>query len=213
VGEKLDATSAEAEAVFERWIEEYACRPHPQIGREGPVCPFLPKVLEAGGLRVEVDESLDGSDPAAMEARMRAAVPAFEAMPLAPWEKALVVLFPKLVGSDVAVVDRVQAALKPECVRRGLMIGQFHPLSTEPGARNPAFPANRAPIAAIALRHMSYHDIVFLGHDPEMFREYRSRYAEKISGGGDIDPFLVDRYERAAARFGADDGSPAPDGG
>jgi hypothetical protein len=194
---------ADSETVFWQWVDEYVCRPHPEIGREGPVCPFVPKLVESGEMRVEVDESLDGTDPAAMEARMRAAVSAFEAIPLQPWEKALVVLFPNVAGPDVAVVDQVQAALKPECVPKGLMVGQFHPLSTEPGARNPAFPANRAPLAAIALRYMSHHDIVFLDKDPEMFREYEQRYGDKYSGGGDdLDPFLVERHRAALARFG-----------
>jgi heptaprenyl diphosphate synthase len=123
-------------------------------------------------------------------------------MPDAHW-KALVVVFPSVVGADVAVVDRVQSALKPDCVRKGLMVGQFHPLSAEGGARNPAFMANRAPFAAIALRHMSHHDIVFLDRDPEMFREFQARFGDEFSGGRDLEPFLADRYAAAAARFGA----------
>ena len=182
-------------------MEDYVCRPHPEIGREGAVCPFLPSIVADGGLRVEVDETLDGKDSAAMEARVREAVPVFEAIPLPPWKKALVLLFPNVAEEDADVVDRVQAAVKPDCVRKGLMVGQFHPRSTEGGARNPGFFANRAPFAAIALRHMSYHDIVFLDRDPDMFREYQVRYAEKLRGGGEIDPFLLDRYEAAEARF------------
>lgn len=201
--EKFDGPARESAATFWQWVEEYVCQPHPEIGRDGAVCPFLPEVVRAQGLHLEIDESLDGTDAAAMEARVRAAVPVFEAIPLSPWKKALVVLFSKVLRADVAIVDGVQATLKPECVRRGLMVGQFHPFSTEPGARNPAFPANRAPFAAIALRHMSHHDIVFLDRDPEMFREYQTRYAEEFSSGHDLDPFLVDRYEASAARFGA----------
>jgi heptaprenyl diphosphate synthase len=183
-------------------VDGFVSRPHPELGREGPVCPFVPRLVEAGTLHVEVDDSLDGKDTAAMEERMRAAVTAFEALP-DPKRSALVVLFPNVVGPDVAVADRVQEALKPECVSKGLMVGQFHPLSTEPGARNPEFHANRSPIVAIAVRHMSHHDIVFLYRSPEMFREYEARYGDRYSNGGDLDPFLVDRYEAAAARFGA----------
>jgi hypothetical protein len=200
----LAVEPANAETAFWRWVEEYVCRPNPRLGREGPVCPFVARLVEADALRVEVDDSLDGADAAAMEARVRAAIPVFDAMPHARGRKALVLIFPKVVADDGAILDRVQAALKPECVAKGLMVGQFHPLSTEPGARNPDFHANRAPIAAIALRHMSHHDIVFLGHDPDMFREYQSRYGERFADGGDHDPFLVARYEAAVARFGTD---------
>jgi hypothetical protein len=203
VSEVRETPPAESTAVFWRWVKEYVCRPHPEIGREGAVCPFLPNIVRDGGLHVEVDDSIDGKDAAEMEVRMREAIPVFEALSGEPWEKAMVVLFPSVPEADAAIVDRVQEALKPDCVARGLMVGQFHPHSTEPGARNAAFPANRAPIAAIALRYMSPHDIVFLDRNAEMFREYRARYGEKLSNRVDIDPFLVDRYEAAVARFGA----------
>lgn len=193
--------AADKTSALWEWVEEYVCRPHPEIGREGPVCPFVPRILEEGELRVEVEDSLDGTDAQAIEARVREAVPVFEAIPLPPWKKALVLVFAGVPDERAAVVDEVQEALKPECVRRGLMVGQFHPHSMEPGARNAGFFANRAPVAAIALRHMSYHDIVFLDRSPEMFREYQARYADKLAGGGDLDPFLVDRYEQAVARF------------
>ena len=188
-------------AVFRRWVEEYVCQPHPEIGRPGPVCPFVPKLLGTEGFTVEIDDGPDGTDPAPMEVRMWRAVEDFLAVPLEPWRKAMVVLFPGVPVERGAIVDEVQGAMKPECVRRGLMVGQFHPHSIEGGARNPAFPANRAPVVSIALRHMSYHDIVFLDRSAEMFAVYRERYAEKIRDG-DVEPFFVERYEAAAARFG-----------
>ena len=194
-----------AERTFWRWVEEYVSQPHPAIGRDGSVCPFVPRLVEEGNLFVEIDDTLDGSDAGAMEARMRRAVGDYLAMPDAYW-KSLVIVFPNVVGDDVEVVDRVQGALKPDCVPKGLMVGQFHPLSTEPAARNPQFPANRAPVAAIALRHMSYHDIVFLDRSEEMFREFDARFGDEYRGGRDLDPFLVERYEVAAARFGTNGG-------
>lgn len=192
-----------AERTFWRWVEEYVAQPHPEIGRDGSVCPFVPRLVEEGNLFVEIDDTLDASDAGAIEARMRRAVEDYLAMPDAYW-KSLVIVFPNVVGDDVEIVDRVQAALKPDCVPKGLMVGQFHPLSTEPGARNPEFPANRAPLPAIALRHMSHHDIVFLDRSEEMFREFDARFGEEYRTRDDLDPFLVDRYEAAAARFGAD---------
>lgn len=205
MAQQLEAPASEKEAAFWRWVDEYVTQPHPRLGRDGPVCPFVGRLAESGNIHVQVDDSLDGTDPAALEARMRVALREYEAMPNKQW-KALVVVFPSAVGADAAVVDEVQSALKLDCVRKGLMVGQFHPLSTEPGARNPAFPANRAPFAAIALRHMSHHDIVFLDRNREMFREFERRFGGELSAGSDRDPFLVERYAAAAARFGEDAG-------
>ena len=202
MAQRLDVSSS-AEAAFWHWVDEYVTQPHPELGRDGPICPFVQRLAESGNIHVEVDDSLDGTDAAAMEARMRIALRDYEAMPDRQW-KALVVVFPGVVGADVAVVDDVQQALKLECVRKGLMVGQFHPLSNEPGARNPEFLANRAPFAAIALRPMSHHDIVFLDRNPEMFREFDARFGDELSDAArERDPFLVERYAAAAARFGA----------
>jgi heptaprenyl diphosphate synthase len=202
MAQELEAPTAKAEAAFWDWVDGYVTQPHPELGRDGSVCPFVRRLADSGNIHVQVDDSLDGTDAGAVEARMRVALRDYEAMPDRQW-KALVVVFPTMAGADVAVVDRVQAALKLECVRKGLMVGQFHPLSTEPGARNPHFPANRAPFAAIALRHMSHHDIVFLDRNAEMFREFDARFGPELSGGSDRDPFLVERYAAAAERFGA----------
>ena len=204
MAQRLDAPTSGTEAAFWRWVDEYVTQPHPELGRDGPICPFVQRLAESGNIHVQVDDTLDGTDADAMEARLRIALREYEAMPDKQW-KALVVVFPSVAGADVAVVDDVQQALKLECVRKGLMVGQFHPLSNEPGARNPEFPANRAPFAAIALRHMSHHDIVFLDRNPEMFREFDARFGDELSDAArERDPFLVERYAAAAARFGAD---------
>src|SRR6185437_7878279 len=33
-------------AVVARWVREYLMRPHPQLGRRGAVCPFVPISIE-----------------------------------------------------------------------------------------------------------------------------------------------------------------------
>ena len=190
---------ASASAAFWSWVDEYVCRPHAEIGRRGVVCPFVPGMRRAGGLRVEVDLAIDGTDAAALEARVRAAIPVFEAIPLDARKKSLVLLFPNLGEQHGATLDQVQAALKPDAVRLGLMLGQFHPASMEPAARNPGFLANRCPVPALAIRHMATHDILFLDHDREMFAAYDARFGERFARGRVPDRYLVGRYEAACA--------------
>src|SRR5690349_20599957 len=31
-----------------QWAKEYLCRPHPQLGRKGPVCPFTQSSMDQG---------------------------------------------------------------------------------------------------------------------------------------------------------------------
>ena len=122
----VDPRGSALERRFWRWVDEYVTQPHPQLGRDGPICPFVGRLVESGNLHVEIDETVHGDDAAAMEIRMRTAVAAYRALPNAH-RKALVVVFANVTGDDVAVVDGVQDALKGELVPQGLMIGQFHP--------------------------------------------------------------------------------------
>ena len=205
----MTAREAALEA-FWAWIDDYVTKPHPEIGRAGVVCPFVPGIVRAGGLRVEVALDIDGTDARAMRDRVRAAIPEFLAMEQPEHRKSFVLLFPNVGPEHYATVDRVQAALKPEAVRQGLMVGQFHPGSDEPAARNPAFPANRSPVPALAIRHMASHDILFLGRvNTEAFDQYQVRFGDKHARGRVPDRYLRARYQSALDRFGSTDGGDA----
>ena len=54
------------------------------------------------------------------------------------------------------------ALLKPFCVRRGLMIGEFHSESRVGSVHNPELMVMQSPTPFFVLRHMSVHDLLFL---------------------------------------------------
>src|SRR4051812_13310051 len=44
------------------WARGYLSHPHPELGRNGSVCPFVPKSLNEGRFYMVLHEEVDGSD-------------------------------------------------------------------------------------------------------------------------------------------------------
>ena len=146
------------------WIHEFLAQPHPDVGRRGPVCPFVPLSLEMDTIwMTEVsqhDPKFD--DIAAIITAMREEFLAME--PLSGPEalqKSILVVLPTLV-QNASLVDEVQLALKRHFVDVGLMLGEFHAANESPGLRNPEFRPLRTPVPMLAIRYMVESDLPFL---------------------------------------------------
>ncbi|XVS62117.1 DUF6875 domain-containing protein [Actinosynnema sp. CA-299493] len=162
---------------LDRWAREYLCQSHLQLGRSGPVCPYVPRALEAGTLwaaviahRVrEVDDVVGvmghyrdwftaRTDPSEIH-------------------HALLVVFTAL---DPHEVERAQRRAKTSFARAGLMIGEFHDGPPAAGGiRNPAFRPLRSPLPLLAVRRMVTTDLPFLTDAPEHLTAYHSRFPER----------------------------------
>jgi heptaprenyl diphosphate synthase len=99
-------------------------------------------------------------------------------------------------------LDAVYAYLKDFAVESGLMIGQFHPRCDERAVRNPDFAVSVAPVAMLAIRHMAPHDILFLHHSGQWFKEYDLRFGSHFERGRIRDPLLLSLYREARDQHG-----------
>lgn len=170
------------------WVREFLARPHPELGRPGPVCPYTPAALNLGTLWLaEVPES----DPA--PEKITAIINAYRDRFLeiepktgnAAINKAFMVVFPNLGPNGAATVDRVQAELKPLFVAVGLMLGEFHATNESPGLRNPEFRPLRSPIPMLAIRYMVESDLPFLKRTidaPELRSAFVRSYLRRLGG-------------------------------
>ena len=166
VGQNCDPASPLG-CVLE-WVRGFLARPHPQLGRTGSVCPFVPIALWLDTIwMAEVAETAPSFE------RLSAIITDYrnvflETEPTIGPEalnKAFLVVFPSLKanGADgAAVVDKVQVSLKRYFVEMGLMLGEFHAANESPGLRNPDFRPLRSPIPMLAIRHMVESDLPFL---------------------------------------------------
>ncbi len=196
---------SELSDIADRWLREYITQPHEQLGRGGPVCPFVEPALRAGTLLLRQETGLGAADGPALRAVLRGMRETFRT---ARWPHSnptlhtLLLLLPDLPRPGWALLDELQARAKVELAQDGLMLGQFHPDCAETAARNPRFAVSRSPIPLLAIRHMAVHDVLFLHKDRELFAEYRLRFGDRYERGVAVDPTFREVYDAAAATFG-----------
>jgi hypothetical protein len=91
--------------------------------------------------------------------------------------KALVLTFPNIKAENAReLVDLAQLRLKPEFVKLGLMLGEFHLFNNTPGLHNPQFYPLRTPHPSLAIRFMAPSDVVFLTGSAEQLKVYLREY-------------------------------------
>ncbi len=169
-------------ASFTRWVDTHLMRPNPELGRDGPVCPFIRGTttrtllwagLAAGGDRLDESALLRITEDALDIYQGLRADHAYRAQ-----QVALVTLFPGLTRVDR--IDAVHAAQKTTVVRAGLMLGQFYPGCRVPGLWNHRFHPLDAPVPMLVLRPMMSTDFPFLAGREEWLYAYFTRLAPDV---------------------------------
>lgn len=197
---------AETLATVDRWLRDYVTQPHPALGRNGPVCPFVAPALRADSIEARV--RLIGPSPNVplIVEIIRCALDEFDVIPWRgnnPSLRSLLVLIPDMPADRLHFLDLAHATVKPEAVRRGMMLGQFHAECQERAARNPNFPVSRSPVPLVAFRPMALHDVLFLRNEREWFEEYRRRFGDRYGPRRTgVEPLFVKLFEQACAEYG-----------
>ncbi|TDV57407.1 DUF6875 domain-containing protein [Actinophytocola oryzae] len=195
------------------WLAGYVTQPHDDIGRPGAICPFVEPSMRVDALTLRewpvttectVTELLSVIDRMA-EAFLTSAHNGGNAA-----LHAVVVALPGLVPERHRLLDEAHATAKTGLVRRGLMLGQFHPTCDERAARNERFPVSRSPLPLLAIRHMAFHDVLFLSDDREWFDCYRDRFGHRFENAHVHDPLFVRLYAQANDRWPLADRAVAP---
>jgi prolyl-tRNA editing enzyme YbaK/EbsC (Cys-tRNA(Pro) deacylase) len=167
------------------WAREYLCRPNPDLGREGPVCPYVQASMDKGLFFLTVCRGRDFVADEVLATVMRYRDWFLEIEPRSGYEalfKAILILFPDIELAEAPrLIDATQEKLKPEYVAKGLMIGEFHPLPpAKAGLWNPDFRPLRCPVPLLAIRHMVPTDFPFLQGHREFVASYLQIHGEAI---------------------------------
>lgn len=202
VSENHPALSAIAE-----WTKNYLCRPHSELGRTGPVCPFVPRALQKRLLFATVYENEQLCRENMKTILLDEMKRFIELEPTSGNEaqfKALMVLFPGIpVEQARAHIDSAQIELQKHFVPNGLMVGEFHAGPPQKaGLWNTEFRPLHSPVPMLVIRHMVPTDILFLKDDPDLFFGYL-----KIYGNAVPERFRA-HFEEASARFGVEQKAP-----
>jgi Cys-tRNA(Pro) deacylase len=187
------------------WVHEYLCKPHPELGRGGPVCPFVPTALEKKLFFVAVYDHVDLQTDAE-EIRQIILNERDRFLEQEPRSgnnaqfKTILILFPNLPEPQAHhVVDNLQSTLQEDFVDLGLMVGEFHPGPPNKGGLwNEEFRPLDCPIPLLAIRHMVPTDVLFLKDKDTLVAKYLQIFGDSVPAR------FQHLIEDKAAEFGFD---------
>ena len=170
------------------WIRGFLARPHPELGRPGLVCPFVP-----GALKIDSIWLTEMAETVASFERLSAIITGYrnifpETEPRSGPEamnKVFLVAFSSFGPEGTAVIEKVQSTLKRYFVDMGLLVGEFHSANANPGLHNPDFRPLRSPVPMLAIRHLVESDLAFLNRDfysPSLRVAYLRSYLFRLGG-------------------------------
>ncbi|GAA5087415.1 DUF6875 domain-containing protein [Nocardia iowensis] len=169
-------------AVLIRYLGDHLVQPHPELGRDGPVCPFVRHTMARHSLWAAV---VPGGDEVTVEAMTAAVDDAFEVYRALRAEAGqdarmltCVTSFPGL--TRYATIDTVHLARKTAVVRQGLMLGQFYPGCGVSGLWNKDFHPLDAPLPMLVIRKMMNTDFPFLVERTEWLYSYLTQVAPDL---------------------------------
>jgi heptaprenyl diphosphate synthase len=170
----------DAQEVVE-WAQNFISKPHPCLGREGPICPFVWPSIQKNAFFMTFHYEVDVNNEVIiylMRCYRDFFLRCFTTSTPERLYNSLLVVFPNIPEEDTPVVDEVARELKTGFVQSGLMIGEFHPRSSIAAARNPEFHPMVAPFPMLAIRNMALHDILFLHQKKIWFDEFNARFGQ-----------------------------------
>lgn len=162
-----------------KWVMEYLCLPHPELGRIGIVCPWAPVAIAQDTLwitRIDVagltEQAVDNSIESLLGVyREQIPTDGDEAR-----HKTIIAIVDGLDRpSDVA---KIHHRMKPVFVAQGLMLGEFYEGCEKPGIRNANFHALHSPLPLLVIREMVALDAVFLAEHKAFLDDYFTRHGE-----------------------------------
>lgn len=185
------------------WVHKYLCKPHPELGRPGPVCPFVPAALEKKLMYMNIYPDTYVTREALHELLLAELKWFLDMEPTSGNNaqfKTILILFPNIPVEEARhIVEMAQTDLRFKFTRKGLMVGEFHPGPPDKrGLWNKEFRPLYCPVPMVAIRHMVPTDILFLKDEHLLVTEYLRHF-------GDVVPTRFRKYiEEAAERFGFD---------
>lgn len=175
----------EALATIGRWAREYLSKPHEELGRDGPVCPYTQPSMNRGLFYMTVRRGTEFSEEDIRDTLITYRDWFLDLPPHSgqrAYFKTILILFPDVPQEQVPeLIDDIQEKLKPEYVGEGLMVGEFHSGPPDKaGLWNPDFRPLVSPIPMLVIRNMVPTDFGFLRHDKELVEHYLGRFRDQI---------------------------------
>jgi len=175
---ELDALRAVAE-----WIKTFVTRPHKDLGRAGPVCPFVPGALEHQTLWLASEQIRDEGVPEVIELMSGYKRLFLDAQPTDGKDldyKVIVVVFTDMPPERAQGVfdDVLQKLAAPSYVEDGIVFGAFYEGNPGTAIYNASFRPFQSPAPFLFVRHGVIGDWKFFLDNEDWFSLWTHRFGE-----------------------------------
>ena len=176
----------EALTAVADWIRSFIVRPHADLGRPGPVCPFVPRSLERQSLWLAPERVGDGGAAHVVELMdaykrrlLRIGAPRGDGSD----DDVIVVVFEDVPAHRAqALFDEVLAQIAvPSYVQDGIVFGPFYGGHQGTAIYNRDVHPFRSPVPFIFVRHAVLDDWKFFLEQADWFGHWARRYGESAT--------------------------------
>ncbi|MEU6584319.1 DUF6875 domain-containing protein [Nocardia sp. NPDC046763] len=166
-------------AAFRSWADSYLTQPSDELGRDGPVCPYVRPAMRRDLMWLARVPAVEPR-PTWVRAIIRDALEVYSGLPTGNGSstsvlRALITVFPNL--TDCSLIDEIHDEFKTKFVERGIMLGQFYPGCDQAGLWNKDFRPLDAPMPMLVVRSMMTTDFPFLLDRPEWADAFVRKFA------------------------------------
>ena len=180
---KLADSELNALRTVADWIETFVATPNKDLGRAGPVCPFVPGALERKTLWLAPEQIANRSVPDVVQLLDGYKRLLLRAQPIEGDDanyKAIVVVFTDLSADRAKdYMDDVEIPnLRRAYVEDGVVSGEFHERNEGAAIRNPGFHPFRAPVPFFLMRHAVISDWMFFLDNEDWLGFWARRFGE-----------------------------------
>jgi hypothetical protein len=165
------------------WIKTYVVKPHKDLGRAGPVCPFVPVSLERKALWLAPEQIADRGVPDVVKLMSGYKRRLLEAEPTDGDDvnyNVIVVVFTDLSADRAQGVfdDVFQQLAVPSYVEDGLLFGPYYEGNEGTAIYNSSFRPFQSPVPFLFVRHGVVGDWKFFLDNEEWLNLWGRRYGE-----------------------------------
>ncbi len=185
------------------WIKGFVTRPHKDLGREGPVCPFVPEALERKTLWVASEHIANRSVPEVVQLMSDYKTQFLHTPPTdgdGANSKVIVVVFTDLPADRAQGVfgDVLQQLAVPSYVEDGILFGPFYEGNKGTALYNSGFRPFQSPVPFLFVRQGVISDWKFFLDNDDWLNRWAHRYGESGVRA------LAEELRRLPGRAGAD---------
>ena len=180
---ELSQSDREALHAVADWIKTFVAKPHKDLGRAGPVCPFVPGALERETLWLAPEQIADRDVPAVVELMNGYERLFLDARPTDGDDakyKVIVVVFTDLSahraqGAFDGVLEQLAV---PSYAENGIVFGPFYEGHEGTAIYNSSFLPFRSPVPFLFVRYWVISDWKFFLDNEDLFNLWARRFGE-----------------------------------